>query len=527
VWDSDCVDIANEQCTQQPANDVCAPQGRLEGARLLAIPDSQSSDSVHATADPTDPGFGCYLNFPGAPAADTLWYKFRAPPPVGGATRSIITLGTCASNTAARDSLLQVFAVGDPTNAVTQCSSLISNACNDDFSSCGIGNHNSRLCVRDLVPGDWYYVMVGSKVEETDVLARYRLDISQVSSCNTIQFPDELNDNCPRAAVISDGTTPFDLASPANAQATMTAPLDTCIPNMINDRWYDYTATCSGKLTVQTCGTNAATSPATNLAVYDGLACPVATSPRAAIQCSSDLVDACGFGVGEGSKIVIDAVFGSQYNIRLADSQGNRPSGNLNIACVQSDCPAGEITVASPPEGLVDARRPHSPTSAAVLQTTQTVTVATTRDAQPSCFTACETAVSGSPNVIDSVVQNPLGVYTVTFHRPITPGAKTTVIYTDVNAAPSYAHVVSHPGNVRGDATASFDDVLALRDALIGTYFLPWGVFSGDLNRSETQNFEGVTPADLLEAVDLLNGAGAYDPPANGTPNPANDPACP
>jgi hypothetical protein len=80
---------------------------------------------------------------------------------------------------------------------------------------------------------------------------------------------------------------------------------------------------------------------------------------------------------------------------------------------------------------------------------------------------------------------------------------------------------MSHPGNVRGDALTSAADVADLVAALQGAFTLPFGPYSGDINRSGA-----IAPADVLEEIDLVNGAATYDV-WNKTPNPIDDGTCP
>jgi hypothetical protein len=523
-WDADCVSFASAPlaqggCRIQPANDVCAPTDRLSGARLLIIDSgfaTAETDSGRATEEPSDPGFGCYIPLPpdalGPKGLQTVWYKFFA-------TQTSALLQTCGSNAPAEDSLLEVFAVGDPSDPQTQCQSLIPLGCSDDFPGCSDTNTNSAICVRDLIPGNLYYVLVAAKTAE-DPGTKYRLDISTPCTCATGKCDPLANNDCPGAKVILDGTTAFgpdDLP-----KATLTAPIEACIPTETVDEWYRYTATCTGTLTVETCGSSAPTSPDTNLAVYSQGLCP--PSSGGPIACSTDAGGTCGLG----SKVEIDVVQGDSYTIRLADSAENAPQGNLKIACAQANCPAGTMTITSPPSGVVDAARPSDPNTAA-LQGIKTITATAPRAARTSCFSLCDTAFPVPANSIASVVEDPAGTYTITLTRPITPGALTTITYTDIHLAKSSGRFTSHPSNVDGDPIASPADVQHLVDILNGTGTPSWGVYSDDIDRSVQVTppvTTGVTPADILEVVDLLNGAGPYDP-WNGTPNQSANTACP
>jgi hypothetical protein len=61
------------------------------------------------------------------------------------------------------------------------------------------------------------------------------------------------------------------------------------------------------------------------------------------------------------------------------------------------------------------------------------------------------------------------------------------------------------PADVNGDGVAQAADTTHLIDILAGAA-PPRPVWSMDIDRSES-----VTPADALDAIDLLNGAGLYD----------------
>jgi hypothetical protein len=520
-WDDVCASLAADAelnlCSITPANDICVPDPirRIEGARLLVIGPlgtvTAETDSGRATADADDPGFGCYKDDPGAQGLQTVWYKFVA-------TQRSALFQTCGSNAPADDSLLEVFAVGDPSTPLTQCNSLIPIGCSDDFPGCSDSNTNSKICVQGLIPGNLYYVLVAAKFAEAPG-KKYRLDIQSPCTCAGGVCDPVPNNDCPGATTITNGTTHFgpnDLP-----KATLTAPVQSCIPNATADVWYRYMATCTGTLTVETCGTSAQTSPDTNLAIYDQGLCPYNPVSGAPLVCSTDAGGNC----GQGSKVEIDVVQGSFYTIRLADEAQNGPEGDLKVACIQANCPAGEMTITSPPNGVVDAGRPSDPNNAALKQGIKTITAIAPHAALANCFTLCETPEGGSPNSVANIVEveDPPGTYTytITLARPITAGALTTITYTNVHGVKSTGRFTSHPSNVDADPIASAADEQRLVDILNGTGTPLWGLYSDDIDRSAS-----VTPADILEEIDLLNGAGAYIP-WDGTPNQSSSPFCP
>ncbi len=513
-WDSICAGFARSGCNIPPSNDECPPLDRLqEGALLVAVPSITETDSVKATENVLDPGFGCYIPLPppapapgepGDQGLQTVWYKFFAP------ATGEVGVDTCLSNAPASDSLVSVYAVGDPSTPITQCATLIPIACNDNTTGCSSSGKNSRICLKTLTPGAIYYVLVSAKERETNDPTAYTLRLS--TSCNPVPPVLSVNDFCTFATPITNGVTPFDLST-----SSMEAPIESCIATMTTDLWYNYTATCTGELQVKTCGiTPQAPDPDTNLVVYETCSCPSVAGVR--LGCSTDAGGAC----GNASEIKgVDVILGNCYKIRLADSAESFPAGNLTVACVSAACPAGALTFVDPPDEVVDARRPHNRDDANLLFGIQTITAQHTSGALSSCFSLCETGNSGSPNSIQSVVENPPGTYTITLARPISPGEKTNIIYANSHVPPELItlRLVSSPGNIAGDAVSG-PDVLDLVNALNGTQALMWGLFSGDVDGSSK-----ITGADVVEAVDVLKGYGAYAV-WDGTPNELNNAAC-
>ncbi len=503
-WDQTCADEARQSCGFPHPNDGCAPNGRMEGARWMTTfpPGNEAmSDSGRATESPTDPGFGCNLNVPCAKGLQTVWYKFVA-------THSTARLETCESSAPATDSLLAVFAVGDPLTPQTQCNTLIPVGCSDDVAGCSPSGKNSRLCMRNLIPGNLYYVLLASKVALAPGTA-FHLKTS--GPCDS-PFEGSLNNYCPGATPISDGLAAFQFSNPMES---LTCPKADCAPTMTVDKWYKYTATCTGLLTVDTCGSTPGVGPDTNLAIYEGDVCPTTFGVPAPVACSSDFGDNCGLS-GLGSKVVIYAVQGNKYKIRLADSAGNQPSGHIRVECAQADCPVSVVTWVDPPDGVVDARRSHDPSNPSQPEGIRIITANLTSGAKPECFSLCETNSYKSANSIINVKETIPGTYTITLARPITANAKTTITYSDLYAEQSTLRLASHPANVNADEFPTAEDLTYLVAALQGTAMLPFGRYSGDINHSGT-----ITAADVLELVDQLDDYWKI------TPNPIDDPECP
>jgi hypothetical protein len=169
TWDDSCVLAVADLCGLPPANDECAPAGEQAGATAVEMPGWAISDHDSATETEADPGFCCHLQAPGARGIGSVWYRFTA-------SAAAAELSTCASNAPASDSLLQVFSVRPHDADESPCDNLQMVACNDDAPNCSSGNHNSRLCVNNLIPGETYYVLLAAKADQ--FRGNYRLDIA-------------------------------------------------------------------------------------------------------------------------------------------------------------------------------------------------------------------------------------------------------------------------------------------------------------------------------------------------------------
>lgn len=167
-------------------------------------------------------------------------------------------------------------------------------------------------------------------------------------------------------------------------------------------------------------------------------------------------------------------------------------------------CPAATIIASDPADGVIDARQPFG-LGGDPLQGIQVVNVTLSDSGTPNaaCWSLCETD-SGEyePNGIESVVGAD-DVYSITFARPITPNAVTSLWYLGDETGERVS-LTSHPANVNTDGVASVADVLALIDALNGQIDLP--ETSTDIDRSGAS-----TGADVLREIDLLNGVGPWD----------------
>ncbi|HNQ22063.1 MAG TPA: right-handed parallel beta-helix repeat-containing protein [Phycisphaerae bacterium] len=180
-------------------------------------------------------------------------------------------------------------------------------------------------------------------------------------------------------------------------------------------------------------------------------------------------------------------------------------------------CPDATIVAAAPPDGTVDARQPHpvNDDSLAALQGIGrpsapsepiyiTLSGQVTGADDVGCWALCETDDAGyGRNGILSVSagQNP-GEYVLLLRRPITAGAATTIEYVPDG---SYVTYIAHPANVDEGPTASAADVTALVNCLNNPGTCT--VYQADINHSGGQSV-----ADLIMEINLLNGAGHFEP---------------
>ena len=134
------------------------------------------------------------------------------------------------------------------------------------------------------------------------------------------------NDECDGAFEVSEGTTIWDTTGATLSDES----LDTCVstPGMAQeDIWFQYTAGCSGVLTIDTCGSDVVRD--TILAIYDGTSC----SPLGPlIVCDDDGGDfMCGTFL---STVTVTVDAGDEVMIRVASWTGEpQGTGVLNIRC--------------------------------------------------------------------------------------------------------------------------------------------------------------------------------------------------
>lgn len=162
------------------------------------------------------------------------------------------------------------------------------------------------------------------------------------------------------------------------------------------------------------------------------------------------------------------------------------------------------ITQSEPPIDAIDARRPiDQVTGEPVGWDGARITF----DPTPACLTPLDIVVVqqgdlSAPPFATDITIGPDNVALVDLNRVIAPRAWTTIRH-DVTA--TSVRFASLPADVNADRSSNESDVAALISTLNGLGD-PRSESSTDIDRSAL-----TTPADLLETVDLLNGAGLYD----------------
>lgn len=188
-------------------------------------------------------------------------------------------------------------------------------------------------------------------------------------------------------------------------------------------------------------------------------------------------------------------------------------------------CDTSAVSWTSPPNCVLDARRPHPHGDSSQLEGIGGLDEPIIVDAPGAidtlaCWTLEETNQNPGlhppypphllTNTVDSVICGG-GTCTVTLLRPITPGEVTTITYLGDEGNPG--EFASLPSDVSADGTSSYPpDVNALIGWLNGNCSLAWDTYSCDVDHSDL-----CAPADILSVIDLMNGAGEFEPWLNAT----------
>jgi len=160
----------------------------------------------------------------------------------------------------------------------------------------------------------------------TDTRNTYSLNFS-------VTTPAPANNECAGATAIGDGTANFNTFGATNSANAIPASCNDGGGTAINkDVWFKYTASCGGTASASTCG---AAGFDTNIAIYDGAACPGAG--KAVLACN-DTGAGCSGGT---STVEWEAVEGGTYYIRIGSPGSGAGTGTLTTSCTAvNPCPA-------------------------------------------------------------------------------------------------------------------------------------------------------------------------------------------
>jgi carboxypeptidase A4 len=175
------------------------------------------------------------------------------------------------------------------------------------------------------------------------------------------------------------------------------------------------------------------------------------------------------------------------------------------LALSEGPCDEIMITSSYPPNGAIDARRPHEPADVGIRYGWNELVIEFDGDVAaltPADFAVSENGGDGTPPNVLSV--NAVGPTTIelTFDDMIEPLAWTTLTHVASGTSVMLGYL---PADANQDAFSSSFDTLSLIDHLNSVVLLP-EPYATDIDRS------GLTDSfDILEVINLLNGAEMYD----------------
>jgi hypothetical protein len=238
-----------------------------------------------------------------------VWYRFTASNCSGR-----LTVSTCGTNDmggqdAGVDTVLSLLSVCGGAEL----------ACNDDWSGTGCagsdaGNPRDSFITRDMNQGEQVWIRVSKW--SASALGPFVLNVSFAPA----------NDFCANATGVTNGTYSFDNRCANTDGFADTASCTSFGSGQVyGDLWYRYTATCTGTVTVSTCGL---TTLDTRIHVYN--TCPSAANQQ--IACNDDSCSSL------QSTVSFPGVAGSQYVVRLGSFDTvTRGTGQISFSC--SNCP--------------------------------------------------------------------------------------------------------------------------------------------------------------------------------------------
>lgn len=282
--------LSSAGSTTPPPNDNCTSADRI-------FTGTYAFNTISATTD----GPAVSSCDGAANANRDVWYLYIAP------CDGTLTVETCTADDETRfDTVLAAY-----TGA---CGALVQVACDDDTAGCGSG-FQSRISF-PVTFNTSYRIRVG-RFADAD-MTNGILTVSQ-TGC-----PAPSNNNCGSAITILANTdVPF-----STIGASTDGPIEPLLcanasdDSVTQDVWFRWVATCTGSVSVSTCGS----SYDTRLAIYNS--CPSST-PNQAIACDDDDCP-----VGLQSLLTFNATSGADYFIRIGGYNNQEGTGTLRVdAC--------------------------------------------------------------------------------------------------------------------------------------------------------------------------------------------------
>ena len=268
------LNISCDELTTGPTNDNCIKPREIGNVTNLPF------STVCATFD----GPGHFFTSP------NLWYLYTAPS-TGEVTVSLLD--------SEFDTALVIY---DTASCYPKLDDIIER--NDDFG----GFLQSQITFDVVANRQYLFEVLGYNSDEAGE------GVLNVFGEEPPPPPVTNNDECHRAEPIAEVTNlPFD-----TTDATQDGPHH-CLysPN----RWYCYTASCTGEVTVSLAGSTFDTM----LAVYDTCDCDDAEDTL--IECNDDTTES------RQSEIVFDAIAGNQYLIEVGGYDLETGAGFLTVSC--------------------------------------------------------------------------------------------------------------------------------------------------------------------------------------------------
>lgn len=138
------------------------------------------------------------------------------------------------------------------------------------------------------------------------------------ANSSVVAYIPPLNDSCGSATTVNDGIV-SGTTNGASADGS-----DTCLPGVRPDVWHEYTASCTGRLIVDACGSDVSTI----VSIHN--ACPGTFQTEK--TCDAGCLDVCGSGQPCAAQAEVTVAQGNTYLIRAAAASGTGDF-TLNIAC--------------------------------------------------------------------------------------------------------------------------------------------------------------------------------------------------